>query len=66
MKKLFFLTILLFSIIISGQKFHTEFEYADLLNKGITIQNSYPKGGMEYLSRNGKKYTYRNILDLYN
>ena len=58
MKKTFFFTILLFSIVASGQKFHTEFEYTNLLNKGITIQNSYPKGGMEYISKNGKKYTF--------
>jgi len=55
MKNLFSLTILLFSIVASGQKFHTEFEYAD---KGITIQNSYPKGGLKYTSINGKEYAY--------
>ncbi len=58
MKLLIFFTIVLSSFTIMGQKFHTEFRYDDLLNKGITIQNSYPKGGMEYISPNGKSYSY--------
>ena len=58
MKILISFTLLLFSIAVTGQKFHTEFEYTDLINKGITIQNSYPKGGQKYTSANGKKYVF--------
>jgi len=46
------------SFTIMGQKFHTEFKYADSINKGITIQNSYPKGGQKYTGLNGKEYVY--------
>jgi hypothetical protein len=42
-----------------GQDFHTEFEYADAINKGITIQNSYPRGGQKYTDpNNGQGYIY--------
>ena len=41
-----------------GQNFHTEFKYDDSLNKGISIQNSYPKGGQKYTAPNGKEYIY--------
>jgi hypothetical protein len=41
-----------------GQKFHTEFKYDDSINKGITIQNSYPKGGQKYNAPNGKEYVF--------
>ncbi len=41
-----------------GQKFHTEFKYDDSLNKGVTIQNSYPKGGQKYTDPIGRKYVY--------
>ena len=41
-----------------GQNFHTEFEYDNEINKGITIQNSYPKGGQRFKTKNGKKYVY--------
>jgi hypothetical protein len=41
-----------------GQKFHSEFKYVDSINKGVTIQNSYPKGGQKYTSPNGKEYVY--------
>ena len=58
MKILISFTLLLFSIAVTGQKFHTEFDYADLINKGITIQNSYPKGGQIYTSPNGTKYAF--------
>ena len=58
MKILITFTLLLFSIIATGQKFHTEFEYDDGINKGITIQNSYPKGGQKYTSPNGQKYVF--------
>lgn len=64
MKLLIALTIFLSTFTITGQefhtekeqKFHTEFEYTDLLNKGFTIQNSYPKGGQKYTSPSGKEY----------
>lgn len=58
MKLLIALTIFLSSLTIIGQNFHTEFKYDDSLNKGITIQNSYPKGGQKYTSPNGKEYVY--------
>tara|TARA_R110000850_G_scaffold269549_1_gene401862 strand:- start:69879 stop:70391 length:513 start_codon:yes stop_codon:yes gene_type:complete len=41
-----------------GQKFHTEFKYDDSINKVITIQNSYPKGGQKYTAQNGKEYVF--------
>lgn len=46
MKLLIAFTIFLSSLTIIGQEFDTEFKYDDSLNKGITIQNSYPKGGV--------------------
>ncbi|GAA3524211.1 hypothetical protein GCM10022393_43500 [Aquimarina addita] len=41
-----------------GQNFHTEFEYDNKINKSITIQNSYPKGGQRFTTTNGKEYVY--------
>ena len=41
-----------------GQNFHTEFEYDNKTNNGITIKNSYPKGGQRYTTTNGKEYVY--------
>ena len=41
-----------------GQNFHTDFEYTDSINKGIRIQNSYPKGGQKYRDINGKEHVY--------
>lgn len=41
-----------------GQNFHTNFKYDDSIGKGITIQNSYPKGGQKYTSPNGKEYVF--------
>ena len=41
-----------------GQNFHTEFNYDDSHNKGISIQNSYPKGGQNYTAPDGKDYIY--------
>lgn len=59
MMKLFIaFTIFLISLPITGQAFHTEFKYDDSLNTGITIQNSYPKGGLTYIAPNGKEYVY--------
>ncbi|MFH4965017.1 hypothetical protein V8G69_08440 [Gaetbulibacter sp. M235] len=58
MKSLIAFTIFLSSLTIMGQEFHTEFKYDDSHNKGITIQNSYPKGGLKYTSPNGKEYVY--------
>ncbi len=66
MKNLIALVILLFSFSVmgqnfhtdKGQNFHTEFKYVDSINKGITIRNSYPKGGEVYTDPNGKKYVY--------
>ena len=56
MKNLIALAPLLFSFSIMGQNFHTEFKYDDSINKGITIKNSYPKGGEIYTAPNGKDY----------
>lgn len=58
MKLLIAFTIFLTSLTIMGQEFHTKFKYDDSLNKGITIQNSYPKGGLKYIAPNGKEYAY--------
>jgi hypothetical protein len=58
MKLLFAFTIILSTLTIMGQEFHTQFKYDDSLNKGITIQNSYPKGGLKYTAPNGKEYVY--------
>ena len=46
------------SLTVFGQEFHTEFEYDDSINHGITIQNSYPKGGQKYIAPNGKEYIF--------
>jgi len=51
-------TLFLFSNTIMGQNFHTEFEYDNEINKGITIQNSYPKGGQRFTTTNGKEFVY--------
>lgn len=56
MKNLIALALFLFSFSVMGQNFHTEFKYADSINKGISIQNSYPKGGLRYTDPNGKEY----------
>ena len=58
LKLLIVLITSLFSLATMGQKFHTEFKYDDTLNRGITIQNSYPKGGQKYTAPNGKAYVY--------
>jgi len=51
-------TFFLLSNTIMGQNFHTEFEYDDEINKGIAIQNSYPKGGQRFTTTNGKEFVY--------
>lgn len=66
MKNLIILALLLFSFSVMGQNFHTdmehnfhtEFRYFHSINKGITIKNSYPKGGERYVDPNGKVYVY--------
>jgi len=58
MKYLITVVLFLSYFSVMGQKFHTEFKYTDVINKGILIQNSYPKGGQEYTARNGKKYVF--------
>ena len=58
MKPIFIFILCLSSFFISGQKFHTKFEYTDSVNKGITIENSYPKGGLKYTALNGERYVY--------
>lgn len=58
MKLLIAFTLFLTSFTIMGQKFHTEFKYTDSINKDISIQNSYPKGGQKYIDLNGKEYVY--------
>lgn len=50
---------LLFAFLGMGQDFHTEYYYTDALNNGITIQNSYPKGGLSYTDpQSGMEYAY--------
>lgn len=58
MKLLIAFTLFVSSFEIMGQNFHTEFKYDDSLNKGISIHNSYPKGGQKYTAPNGKEYIY--------
>ena len=58
MRLLIAFTLLVSSFEIMGQNFHTEFKYEDSLNKGISIQNSFPKGGLKYKALNGKDYIY--------
>ncbi len=58
MKLLIAFTLFLSSFTIMAQKFHTKFKYDDSINKGITIQNSYPKGGQKYTAPNGKEYVF--------
>jgi len=58
MKLLIAFTLFLSSFAIMGQNFHTEFKYADSINKDISIKNSYPKGGQKYTDLNGKEYVY--------
>lgn len=58
MKFCFIYTLLLFSCPIIGQNFHTEFKYNDGANKGITIQNSYPKGGKKFVGTDGNEFVY--------
>ncbi len=55
MKHLIVIALSLFTLSAMGQKFHTEFEYTDSTNKGISIQNSYPKGGQKYIDPNNLK-----------
>ena len=59
MKFFLILSLLFLSFITKGQDFHTIFEYTDSINKGITIKNSYPKGGERYIDIiTGKTYPY--------
>ncbi len=58
MKLFIAFTIFLSSFTMMGQKFHTEFKYGNSINKGITIQNSYPKGGQKYVASNGKEFVF--------
>lgn len=58
MKNLITLALLIFCFSAMGQNFHTEFIYTDSINKGISIRNSYPKGGQKYIAPNGIKYVY--------
>lgn len=36
----------------------TEYIYLDTIGKGLIIQNSFPKGGLEYVDPTGKNYVY--------
>ena len=58
MKYLITFTVFLSSYLVMAQKFHTEYKYSDSTNNGITIQNSYPKGGQKYTGPMGKEYIY--------
>ena len=54
MKHQIAVTLFFFSFSVMGQTFHTEFN-----NNGITIKNSYPKGGQKYTDPDsGKEYVY--------
>ena len=46
------------SLNITGQEFHTVLKYENSFNKGITIKNSFPKGGLTYTAPNGEEYIY--------
>lgn len=37
---------------------YTQYEYIDSLGTELTIQNSFPKSGINYTDRRGKKYVY--------
>ncbi|MGB0973702.1 MAG: hypothetical protein ACPGU9_01810 [Flavobacteriaceae bacterium] len=43
----------LMSSVVYGQHFHTEYTYDEIL-----IQNSYPKGGLNYTHTDGNTYVY--------
>ncbi len=59
MKLLFTFFFFFLSFALIAQDFHTVFEYTDSTNKGITIHNSYPKGGQRYTDPiSGKEYAY--------
>ena len=58
MNYLIAVALFLFSFSAMGQNLHTEFKYTDSINKGISIKNSYPKGGQKYTSPNGKEYAF--------
>ncbi|SFU66799.1 hypothetical protein SAMN05216480_11265 [Pustulibacterium marinum] len=58
MKHVSFLFILLLSNILIGQEFHTEYHYPTNAGESILIQNSYPKGGLDYTDAYGKTYAY--------
>jgi len=58
MKLFITISLLLSSLTMLGQNFHSEFEYVDSIHNGITIQNSYPRGGQRYTSPNGNEYVY--------
>lgn len=51
-------TLFLFCSAVVGQNFHTELEYGNEINTGITIQNSYPKGGQKFTTANGTEFVY--------
>ncbi|GLB50318.1 hypothetical protein [Neptunitalea lumnitzerae] len=52
------LMMLLCSLPVLGQNYHTEYTYTEGAYNGITIQNSYPKGGLTYTAVNGREYAY--------
>ena len=58
MKILFANLMLFLAPTIMGQNFHTFFRYDDSLHKGISISNSYPKGGQRYTAPDGKEYLF--------
>ncbi|CAL2078717.1 hypothetical protein [Tenacibaculum sp. 190524A02b] len=58
MKFLINSVLFLWSCFVVGQEFYTDVTYADIVNKGIRIQNSYPKGGQKCKAPNGREYVY--------
>jgi len=58
MKILIVFTLFLTCLTVMGQNFDSEFKYTDTINKGVTIQNSFPKGGLKYITPTGEEYVY--------
>ncbi len=43
---------------VVGQQFYSDYSYNNNFYQGITVQNSFPKGGLEYIAPSGKPYMY--------
>ncbi|TBW28701.1 hypothetical protein [Gramella sp. KN1008] len=58
MRVLLTLFLITTSLTISGQTFDTELIYSDSSGKNVIIQNSFPKGGINYTAPSGEKFVY--------